>query len=78
MLKRHQQNGIKTMATLVKDMLYHLADELPESATWSDVLEKVRFCRAVEGGIRAADCGDFASQEELRAAFARWDVDIGR
>lgn len=65
------------MATSVKQILHNLADELPENATWEDVIEEVRFRRAVETGIRAADRGDFASKEELRIAFARWNVNIG-
>ena len=65
------------MATSVKEILHDLADELPENATWEDVMEEVRFRRAVEVGIRAADRGEFATPKELRAAFARWNVDIG-
>ncbi len=65
------------MATSVKEILHDLADELPENATWEDVMEEVRFRRAVEVGIRAADRADFATPEELRAAFSRWNVDIG-
>ena len=64
------------MATGVKQIMQGLADDLPENATWDDVMEKVRFRRAVEMGICAADRGDFATQAELRRAFARWNVDI--
>jgi len=50
---------------------------VPEAvATWEDVMEEVRFCRAVEMGIRAADQSDFASKEEVRAAFASWGVNV--
>ena len=65
------------MAANVKDALHILADELPPGATWDDVLEEVRFRRAVEAGIRAADHGEFATAEEVRAAFARWGVTSG-
>lgn len=65
------------MATSVKEVLHSLANELPDNATWDDVIEEIRFRRAVETGIRAADRGDFASKEELRVAFARWNVNIG-
>jgi len=64
------------MAVNLKDTLHTLADELAENATWDDVMEEVRFRRAVEMGIRAADSGEFATPEEIRAAFARWGVDI--
>ena len=64
------------MATNLKESLHTLADQLPDNATWDDVMEEVRFRRAVETGIRAADRGEFATQEEVRAAFARWGVNI--
>ncbi|MEE8059035.1 MAG: hypothetical protein V3T17_14550 [Pseudomonadales bacterium] len=59
----------------VKQALHHLADELPESVTWTDVMEKVRFRQAVECGIQAADRGEFAMPEAVKKAFARWGVD---
>ena len=64
------------MAANLKETLYTLADELPDNATWDDVMEEVRFRRAIEIGARAADLGEFATKEEIRAAFARWGVNI--
>jgi len=64
------------MAANLKDTLHTLADELPDNATWDDVMEEVRFRRAVEIGIQAADRGEFASPEEIQTAFARWGVNI--
>jgi len=64
------------MAANLKDTLHTLADKLPDNATWDDVMEEVRFRRAVEMGIQAADRGEFASHEEIQAAFARWGVNI--
>lgn len=29
---------------------------------------------AIEEGVRQAEAGDFATEEEVRAAFARWGV----
>ena len=37
--------------------------------------EKARFLAAVERGIEAADRGEFASPERMRAMFAKWGVD---
>ncbi len=64
------------MAANLKETLHILAEELPDNATWDDVLEEVRFRRAVETGIRAADRGDFASANEVREAFGSWGVNI--
>lgn len=40
------------------------------------MIEEVRFRRAVEKGKQAAERGEFAIEEEIRAAFSRWGVDI--
>jgi predicted transcriptional regulator len=39
-------------------------------------MEKVRFRQAVEKGIRAADRGEFATADEVKAAFTRWGVNV--
>ena len=62
------------MAGNLKESLYTLADQLSDNATWDDVMEEVRFRRAVETGARAAEHGEFATKEEIRTAFARWGV----
>jgi predicted transcriptional regulator len=62
------------MAASVKHELRQLAETLPENATWDDVIEEACFRRAVEAGVRAADRGAFATDEEMRTAFARWGV----
>ena len=62
------------MAANLKETLHTLAEELPDNATWDDVLEEVRFRRAVETGIRAADKGEFASANEVKKAFKSWTM----
>lgn len=64
------------MAANLKETLHTLAEELPDNATWDDVLEEVRFRRAVETGIRAADKGEFASANEVREVFKSWGVNV--
>ena len=62
------------MGTNLKQELHSLADQLPDSATWDDVIEEARFRKAVEVGIAAADRRAFATDDELKAAFAKWGV----
>ena len=64
------------IAPNLKQRAHQLIDELPEHATWDDVIEEARFRKSVEDGIDAADRGDFVSPEELRAAFAKWGVKL--
>ncbi len=63
------------MATAFKQEAHKLIDTMPETATWDDLAEKARFLAAVERGIEAADRGEFASPERIRAMFAKWGVD---
>jgi len=58
----------------IRDKVHAIADELPADASWDDVIEEARFRKAVESSIAAADRGSFATDEEVRDAFARWGV----
>jgi len=60
----------------IRETLHQLADQLGDDATWDDVMEKVRFRQAVEKGLRAADRDEFATQDEVKAAFKRWGVNV--
>jgi len=64
------------MVSNLKDALHTLADQLPESASWDDVIEEARFRKAVEVGIAAAQRGAFATDDEVKAAFTKWGVDV--
>jgi len=58
----------------IRDKIRQLADQLPPDATWEDVIEEARYRRAVEAGVAAADRGAFATDNEVRDAFAKWGV----
>ena len=60
----------------IRDKVRAIADELPADASWDDVIEEVRFRKAVESGVAAADRGSFATEDEVRNAFARWGVKV--
>ncbi|MCP4493974.1 MAG: hypothetical protein GY820_42735 [Gammaproteobacteria bacterium] len=38
-------------------MLHHLADELPDNATWGDVAYQVELKASIEQGLKEADAG---------------------
>ena len=63
------------MAAVFKQEAHKLIDALPESASWDELAEKAKFLAAVERGIKAADRGEFASPERIKAMFAKWGVD---
>ena len=58
----------------IRDKVHAIADELPADASWGDVIEEARFRKAVESGIAAADRGSFATDKEVRDAFAQRGV----
>jgi len=64
------------MAANLKESLHQLADQLPESATWKDVLYEAYVHQEVEAGLEEARRGEFASDEEVKVAFAKWGVQI--
>ena len=64
------------MAAVFKQEAHKLIDTLPETASWDDLAEKARYLAAVERGIEAADRGEFASPERVKAMFAKWGVDV--
>lgn len=65
--------------SVIKQHAHELIDTLPEAASWDDVVRAVdeaRFREAVKAGIEAADHGDFASPERVKAIFAKWGIDV--
>ncbi len=69
MAKRLGYNEI--MVANIKETLHSLAERMPEDDTLEDAIERLRFLRAVEEGRRAAESGEFASDEELRRVFSK-------
>lgn len=57
------------MATNIKEMLHHLADELPDDATWGDVAYQVELKASIEQGLKEADSGQLIAQEEIEKEY---------
>ncbi len=70
-----KEGRLKPMASNIRQTLHTLAERLPEDATLGDAIERLRFLRAVEEGKRAAEQGEFASDEEVRRVFAKYGVE---
>jgi predicted transcriptional regulator len=62
------------MSAAFKQEAHQLIDQLPETATWTDLAEKARLLASVDKGIEAAERGDFASPERVKAMFHQWGV----
>jgi predicted transcriptional regulator len=64
------------MAATLRETLHELADQLPTDATWKDVVYEAYVRQEIEAGLDEARRGEFASDEEVKATFAKWGVQI--
>lgn len=53
----------------VKDQAQELLGNLPDSATWEDVMYRIYVRQAIEAGIKDSDDGKTLSVEEVRKRF---------
>lgn len=47
-------------------------DELPETATWSDIEERIQFLAAIEKGLEDIREGRVVPDEEVKASLESW------
>jgi predicted transcriptional regulator len=55
----------------VKEEARKLIEELPDQATWVDIMYEVYVRTKVEAGLKAAECGDIVAHDEVRQKFLR-------
>lgn len=67
---------MSTNARDIKQALHALADQLPDNATWKDVVYEAYVRQEIEAGLSEARRGEFASAEDVQAAFAKWGVQV--
>jgi len=53
----------------IKEKAHRLLDELPESATWDDLMFKIYVRQTIEAGLKDSDAGRTTDVKELRARF---------
>lgn len=58
----------------IRETLHIIAEQLPDEATWEDVIERLRFRQAVAEGKAAAAGDDFAEDTEICRVFAKYGV----
>ncbi len=67
---------MSTNAHDIKQALHALADQLPEDATWKDVVYEAYVRQEIEAGLSEARRGEFASADEVQETFAKWGVQV--
>jgi predicted transcriptional regulator len=53
----------------VKEQAHRLLDNLPDSATWEDVMHRIYVRQAIEAGIKDSDAGRTVDVKEVRKRF---------
>jgi predicted transcriptional regulator len=53
----------------IKEQAHRLLDNLPDSATWEDVMHRIYVRQAIDAGIKDSDAGRIIDVEEVRKRF---------
>ena len=53
----------------IKEQAHRLLDNLPDSATWEDVMHRIYVRQAIDAGIKDSDAGRTIDVEEVRKRF---------
>ena len=56
-------------ATSVKQEAEHLVQDLPDDATWEDLMYRIYVRQAIEAGLRDSEAGRTVDVAEVRAKF---------
>ena len=56
-------------AQSVKQQAHQLLDNLPDSATWEDVMHRIYVRQAIEAGLKDSDEGRTVDVKEVRKRF---------
>jgi len=53
----------------IKEEAHRLLDNLPEKATWDDLMYRIYVRQAIEAGIKDSDAGRTVDVKEVRKKF---------
>jgi predicted transcriptional regulator len=53
----------------IKEQAHRLVDNLPDGATWEDVMYRIYVRQAIEAGIKDSNAGRTIDVEEVRKRF---------
>jgi predicted transcriptional regulator len=55
-----------------KDLAIKTIQELPDSATWADIEEPVRFLAAIDKGLEDIRAGRVVPHDKVRESLRKW------
>jgi hypothetical protein len=60
---------METPGTTIKAEARRIVDQLPDSASWEDLIYRIYVRQSIEAGIKDADEGRVESVEDVRRSF---------
>ena len=55
-----------------KDIAIKTIQTLPDSATWAEIEERIRFLAAIDQGLEDMRAGKVIPHEEVKASLHKW------
>ena len=55
-----------------KDIAIKTIKELPDSATWADIEERIHFLAAIDKGMEDIKSGKIVPHEEVKESLKKW------
>jgi hypothetical protein len=60
---------METLASTIKSEARRIVDQLPDSASWEDLIYRLYVRQSIEAGLKDADEGQVQSVEDVRRSF---------
>jgi hypothetical protein len=60
---------METVTSSIKDEARRIVDQLPETASWEDLIYRLYVRQSIEDGLKDAEEGRVESVEEVRRSF---------
>lgn len=54
---------------IIRDEARKMIDNLPEEASWDDIMYEIYVRKKIDEGLKAADEGQYISHEEVKKRF---------
>ncbi len=67
--KKHRIERLRMQSSNVKQEAYHLLENLPDNATWDDLMYKIYVRQSIEAGLDDSKADRTIDVKEVRARF---------
>lgn len=57
------------MAQRIRDEAARIVEQLPEDATWDDLMYEIYVRQAIDSGLADSDAGNVTSSDDVRREF---------